>query len=95
MIKEYAYPKFEEDPDRQQSLWDAQVPGIFLCPDLISDTDVRDIAMVTDMGYSYGESVAWAEGTGPAKSATCTVVYDVDGAAYWDFVAQLYGTTFE
>ena len=94
MIEEYAYPRFEEDPDRQQSLWDAQVPGIFLCPDLITVTDQRDIAMETNMGYTYGESVAWEAGTGPATSTTCTVVYDVDGEAYWSFVAELYGTEF-
>lgn len=94
MIEEYALPRFIEEPERRQKLWDAQVPGIFLCPDLITKTDVRDIAMETNMGYTYGESVAWAEGTGPAKSTTCTVVYDVDGEAYWDFVAQLYSTQF-
>lgn len=94
MIEEFALPRFIEEPERRQKLWDAQVPGIFLCPDLISKTDVRDIAMETNMGYTYGESVAWAEGTGPAKSTTCTVVYDVDGEAYWDFVAQLYSTQF-
>lgn len=94
LVEEYAYPKFVDEPDRRQKLWDAQVPGIFLCPDLISKSDVRDIAMVTDMGYSYGESVAWAEGTGPAKSATCTVVYDVDGEAYWNFVSDLFSTKF-
>ncbi|MDO4547789.1 MAG: nucleoside hydrolase [Clostridia bacterium] len=94
LIEEYAYPRFVNEPERRQSLWDAQVPGIFLCPDLISETDVRDIAMVTDMGYTYGESVAWAEGAGPATSTTCTVVYNVDGAAYWDFVASLFGTEF-
>lgn len=94
LVEEYAYPKFVEEPDRQQRLWDAQVPGILLCPDLISKSDVRDIAIETNMGYTYGESVAWAEGTGPATAATCTVVYDVDGAAYWDFVAQLYAAEF-
>lgn len=94
LVEEHAYPTFVEDPERRQRLWDAQVPGIFLCPDLISKSDVRDIAMVADMGYAYGESVAWAEGTGPAKSTTCTVVYDVDGEAYWNFVAELYSTQF-
>lgn len=94
LVEEYAYPTFVENPDRQQSLWDAQVPGIFLCPDLISKSDVRDIAMETNMGYTYGEAVAWAEGTGPATSTTCTVVYDVDGDAYWNFVADLYSTDF-
>ena len=94
LIEEHAYPKFAEDPERKQSLWDAQVPGIFLCPDLISKTDVRDVAMVTDMGYAYGESVAWPEGTGPEGSTTCTIVYDVDGEAYWNFVADLYSTDF-
>lgn len=94
LIKEYAYPRFESQPDRKQSLWDAQVPGIFLCPDLITVTDQRDIVMVTDMGYTYGESVAWKAGTGPDSSTLCTVVYDVDGEAYWSFVAELYGTDF-
>ena len=94
LVEEYAYPTFVETPDRQQSLWDAQVPGIFLCPDLIAETDQRDIAMETNMGYTYGESVAWEAGTGPSTSATCTVVYDVDTEAYWSFVAELYGTQF-
>ncbi len=94
LVEEYAYPTFVETPDRKQSLWDAQVPGIFLCPDLISVSDQRDIAMETNMGYTYGESVAWAAGTGPSTSATCTVVYDVDTEAYWSFVAELYGTQF-
>ena len=94
LVEEYAYPTFVETPDRKQSLWDAQVPGIFLCLDLISVSDQRDIAMETNMGYTYGESVAWAAGTGPSTSATCTVVYDVDTEAYWSFVAELYGTQF-
>lgn len=94
LVEEYAYPTFVETPDRKQSLWDAQAPGIFLCPDLISVSDQRDIAMETNMGYTYGESVAWAAGTGPSTSATCTVVYDVDTEAYWSFVAELYGTQF-
>lgn len=94
LVEKYAMPRFIDDPERKQKLWDAQVPGIFLCPDMITETDVRDIAMVVDMGYAYGESVAWAEGMGPAKSATCKVVYDVDGEAYWNFVAELFGTQF-
>ena len=94
LVEEHAYPTFVENPDRQQNLWDAQVPGIFLCPDLITVTDQRDIAMETNMGYTYGESVAWEAGTGPETSTTCTVVYDVDTEAYWSFVAELYGTQF-
>ncbi len=94
LIEEYAYPAFIDNPDRQQSLWDAQVPGIFLCPDLITESEERDIAIVTDMGYTYGESVAWMAGRGPETSTTCTVVYNVDGEAYWDFVAELYSAEF-
>lgn len=94
LVEQYALSKFVENPERKQQLWDAQVPGIFLCPDMITKMDVRDIVIVTDMGYTYGESVAWAEGTGPEKAATCTVVYDVDGEAYWNFVAELLGTQF-
>lgn len=94
LIKEHVYPRFEKEPERKQNLWDAQVPGILLCPDLISSVDTRDLAMVVDMGYAYGESVAWPEGKGPEKSTTCTVVYDVHGEEYWSFVAELLGTDF-
>lgn len=94
LIREYAYPRFEENPELRQRLWDAQVPGIFLVPDFISETDKRDIAMVTDLCYAYGESVAWAEGKGPDSSTLCTIVYDVDGEAYWNFVADLLSTEF-
>lgn len=90
LVEEYALPRFIDNPDRKQSLWDAQVPGIFLCPDVIARTDMRDVAMETNMGYTYGESVAWREGAGPATAATVQVVYDVDGEAYWSFVAALY-----
>lgn len=95
MVRENAFAKrFENNPDYKESLWDAQVPGIFMCPDMITETDVRDVAIVTDMNYSYGESVAWAEGTGPEKAATCTIVYNVDGDSYWQFMADMLGTDF-
>lgn len=96
MVRENAFAKrFEDNPDYKESLWDAQVPGIFMCPDMITESDVRDVAIVTDMGYSYGESVAWKEGEGPEKAATCTIVYNVDGDRYWQFMADMLGTDFE
>lgn len=99
-IKEFAVPVFEKDPERKQRLWDAQVPGILICPELISKTDVRDVQIQTDLGITYGETVAWQNGTGnenyhgPATSTTCTIVYDVDGQRYWSWVAELLGTDF-
>lgn len=90
IIEEYAYPAFVENPDKQQKLWDAQVPGIFFCPDLITETDVRDVAIETSHCYTYGESVTWSEGNGPDNSATCQIVYDLDGDQYWQMVADLY-----
>ena len=65
-----------------------------MCPDFITVTDTRDVAIVTDIGYTYGESVAWAEGEGPEGSATCQIVYDIDGDAYWQFMADMIGTDF-
>ena len=95
MIRENAFAKrFENNPDYQESLWDAQVPGIFMCPDFITESDVRDVAIVTDLGYTYGESVAWDEGEGPERAATCQIVYNVDGDAYWQFMADMIGTDF-
>ncbi|MDO4547787.1 MAG: nucleoside hydrolase [Clostridia bacterium] len=95
MIRENAFAKrFENNTDYRESLWDAQVPGIFMCPDFITKTDVRDVAIVTDMGYTYGESVAWEEGKGPENATTCTIVYDVDGDAYWQFMADMLGAQF-
>lgn len=95
MIRENAFAKrFENNPDYEESLWDAQVPGIFICPDLITDTDVRDVAIVTEMGYTYGESVSWAEGEGPERAATCKIVYNVDGDTYWKFMADMIGAEF-
>ena len=95
MIRENAFAKrFENNPDYQESLWDAQVPGIFMCPDFITESDVRDVAIVTDLGYTYGESVAWDEGEGPERAATCQIVYNVGGDAYWQFMADMIGTDF-
>lgn len=90
IVEEYAYPDFVANPDKKQSLWDAQVPGIFFCPDLITETDVRDVAIETSLCYAYGEAVTWGEGAGPEKSATCQIVYNLDGDKYWQMVADLY-----
>lgn len=92
-VTEFALPRFESNPTRQQSLWDAQTAGILVCPDLISNTDNRFVVMNTNLGYTYGESVAWKRNA-PDTAVECKIVYDVDGAAYWDFVAQLFGTDF-
>jgi len=94
LIVEHAYPRFRDNPERRQSLWDAQVPGVFMVPELISSTDVRQVAMVTDMGYTFGESLSWKNDRGPAGSTYCTIVYDVHGEEYWNFVSDLLGTQF-
>ncbi|NLB51838.1 MAG: nucleoside hydrolase [Syntrophomonadaceae bacterium] len=98
LIVEHAYPRFENDPGRSQRLWDAQVPGVFLVPDLIASSDERYVGMVTEMGYSFGESVFWMDSgemdDAPSEAGYATIVYDVHGDQYWEFVVDLLSTEF-
>lgn len=91
-VENYVLPRFVADPERRAKMWDAIVPGVLLCPDLITVSEVRDVAVCTNMDATYGEAISWRPGRGPAASRPMTVVFDVDRGAYWNFVAELLGT---
>ncbi|HIQ81646.1 MAG TPA: hypothetical protein IAA52_00930, partial [Candidatus Pullichristensenella stercorigallinarum] len=77
------------------SVWDALTAAVFLCPDLITETEFRDMAIdVNSSGYSYANSVTWSSGNGPYESTNVQIVFNVDVDAFWTFVTDLFGTEF-
>lgn len=89
------YPGYEENPTRTSYCWDAITAGIFLCPDLITETEMRDMAIdLNRTGYSYANAVTWASGEGPYESKNVQIVLNIDRDAFWTFVTDLYGTDF-
>ncbi|MEF9974383.1 MAG: nucleoside hydrolase [Clostridia bacterium] len=87
-------PTYTENPTVTGYCWDPITVATFLCPDLITQSEVRDVAMETTKGYCYGKAVSWEAGKGPYNSAECTIVFDVDRDAFWTFLADMFGTQF-
>lgn len=95
LMMEKSAPAFEERPTLTYSCWDAITAGVFLCPDLITATEFRDLAIDCNRSsYSYANSVTWRSGEGPYESKNVQIVFDIDRDAFWTFVTDLYGTQF-
>lgn len=89
------YKTYEENPTKSSYCWDAITAGIFLCPDLITETERRDVAIdLNRSGYSYANAVSWKSGEGPYSSKNVQIVFNIDRDAFWTFVTDLYGTDF-
>lgn len=95
LFMERTYPKYEENPTKTSYCWDAITAGIFLCPDLITETEFRDLAIdVNRTSYSYANAVTWKTDKGPYQSKNVQIVFNIDRDAFWTFVTDLYGTKF-
>ena len=89
------YDSYIENPTQSHYCWDAITAGIFLCPDLITETENRDLAIdCNSSGYSYANAATWATGKGPYKSKNVQIVFNIDRDEFWTFVTDLYGTQF-
>lgn len=89
------YDAYLENPQKTDYCWDTITAAIFLCPDLITETEFRDLAIDCNRtGYSYANAVTWASGEGPYASRNVQIIFNVDRNAFWTFVTDLYGTRF-
>ena len=93
LVEKYG-PRYEENPTSTSYCWDPITVGVFLCPDLILTSEVRNIAIETTAGYTYGKSVTWDLGKGPYNSAEATIVLDVDRDSFWTLMSELFGENF-
>lgn len=72
--------------------WDQIAVAVFLCPDLVTRREVRQVAVETEeRGLSCGFSYSWQPGEGPVDAPTAEVVLQVDRERFWRFCAELYG----
>lgn len=89
------YPTYLENPTKTGYCWDAITAGIFLCPDLITESEARDLAIDCNRtGYSYANATTWKSGNGPYESKNVEIIFNIDRDAFWTFVTDLYGTKF-
>lgn len=86
---------YAENPTRTSYAWDPITVGVFLVPDLVTRSEVRDIAIETSEGYTYGKSVTWTEGEGPYNSVPVTIVLDVDRDGFWTLLSEMFGTVYQ
>lgn len=88
-------PEYDENPTKSSYCWDPITAGIFLCPDLITETENRDLAIDCNRtSYSYAKSATWETGEGPYTSKNVQIVFNIDREAFWTFVTDLFGTQF-
>lgn len=89
------YAAYLENPDKTEYCWDAITAAIFLCPDLITEAEFRDLAIdCSRTSYSYANAVTWPGGEGPYASRNVQIIFNIDRDAFWTFVTDLYGTGF-
>ena len=95
LFMDRVYDSYVENPTKSSYCWDAITAGIFLCPDLITETEFRDMAIdCNSSSYSYANAATWATGEGPYKSKNVQIVFNIDRDEFWTFVTDLYGTQF-
>ena len=95
LFMDRVYPSYEENPTQSHYCWDAITAGIFLCPDLITETENRDLAIDCNRtSYSYANATTWESGNEPYSSKNVQIVFNIDRDAFWTFVTDLYGTQF-
>lgn len=71
--------------------WDQITVAAWLCPDLVERREVRQVAVDTAMGLSYGCSYSWQLGEGPQDAPAAEVVLQVNRERFYRFCAELYG----
>lgn len=89
------YDSYLENPNKNGYCWDAITAAVFLCPDLITETENRDLAVDCNRtSYSYANAVTWSTGEGSYSSKNVQIIFNIDRDAFWTFVTDLYGTQF-
>lgn len=71
--------------------WDQITVAAWLCPDLVERREVRQVAVDTAMGLSYGCSYSWQLGEGPQDAPAAEIVLRVNRERFYRFCAELYG----
>lgn len=94
LLVEKLTPTYEESPEKTGYCWDPITVGVFLCPDLITESEVRATAVDVNRSYSYGNVATWAVDNGPYNAQPCTIVFNVDRDGFWTLMSDMFGTDF-
>ena len=95
MFLDHLYQDYLDNPTQSHYCWDPITAGVFLCPDLITETENRDLAIdCNSTSYAYAKAATWETGEGPYRSKNVQIIFNIDRDAFWTFVTDLYGTQF-
>ncbi len=91
MIKRDLPRLYKERPyENLHYFWDPITVAVMACPDIITKSDVRDIAVEDKWGYGYANTFNWKAGKGPKHVGRGEVVLAIDGKLFYDFVTDLH-----
>jgi len=89
-------------PRYTRFMWDAIATSVFLKPDLINHVEEQYVDVEVLLGLNYGRSVGFEKDrftydystpgsldNFPAGTQKISVVYDIDGEAFWDLFVEL------
>ncbi|GAA5173059.1 nucleoside hydrolase [Pseudonocardia eucalypti] len=86
-FKDLHGPKFDQDPGRRTHLWDQIAAAVFLRPDLITQSVVRQVQVYTQYGVNYGRTMGFEPGRAPAGAQPARIVQRIDIPRFYDLYA--------
>ena len=90
-IVDFLAPTYENGKEEAMPYcWDPVAVVYYLCPDIAKTVEQRAFCVDEREGMTYGLSRDWAPGTSPEGVSDFPVVLACDGAAFWDFISDIY-----
>lgn len=101
LIAESQKEMFESNPDASSYVWDSITAAAWLHPEIATDVQDRYLTVDTNYGPDYGRVISWwtarnrdvetGEGM-PYGVQKCSVVFDIDREAFWNFYVDILTT---
>lgn len=90
MLDEIYGARFEENPDRQVSIWDLLSAAYVIDPTLFTEIQERWVDVDTNFGLNYGRTVSWTrEGTQAPGAQKADILWDMNEEGFWDLFVEL------
>ena len=90
-FKDQQGPQFSKDPNYRTDVWDALTAGIFLHPELITQSSTRRVMVNTQEGPDYGRTLGFDPAHAPPGTQLVQVVQHIDVPKFFDLFVSLMG----
>lgn len=90
MLDEMYGARFEQDPNREVSIWDLLSAAYVIDPTLFPEIVTRYVDVDTNYGLNYGRTTSYTrEGTQPQGSQKADILWRMDEPRFWDLFVEL------